>query len=241
MTTEGFTSIKGVRDAAEKVAHRALSATGRVIHACHISVARVLPAACVAPLALSGRPVAAVACQVSFLVADWLDGAVARAANQCSAEGARLDPLMDKVGNMTSLAILAYSVQCGYVLDGAKVPGDPVAGPVIASLALGSFGVNAFSEYRRGLGMERLRETGRAIFSPASCKPAASVHAANFWGKTKFFLESAAIGVLAGGQGSPASRWAAAAALVVSVGLGLKGVLGRPKAAVPASPRGRAA
>lgn len=219
MEGNDLTSIKGFRDAAEGVGpvRRAMAALGRAAHPNVLTAARALPGLAAVPLHLAGLPVGAAASAVLSDLTDWVDGAAARASGRMSAEGARLDPLVDKVVHGVQLAYLAVlGIQSGQG-----------GGEALAAAAAGSMAVNWWSQSRRGPLLGQFREAFRAVAHPETCSPGASTHAANFWGKTKFALESGAIAAALLADGSTAVTWSAAGCLAASVALGVQGVLKR--------------
>jgi len=126
---------------------------------------------------------------------------------------------------------VTHGAQLAY-LGALGVASGQGSGAALAVAAAGSLAVNWWSQSRRGPLPGQFREAVRAVAHPETCAPGASAHAANFWGKTKFALESGAVAAALLSDGSPALAWSAAACLAASVALGVKGVLKRAPAAV---------
>lgn len=169
----------------------------------------------------AGMTAAGTAGYVLNLVGDGVDGLAARVKDRRTEEGERLDPLEDKMTNTMYLTYLAL-----------QHPDKPHF--IVAALA--SVGVDVVSQAQRGSLIGQVREWVRITVDPGSATPvdkskdAQNTRAANWWGKGKMALQSAAIGtgLLAAEYGDEESMmWGATAGLVVATGLGVRGVAQR--------------
>lgn len=113
--------------------------------------------------------------------ADFLDGYVARNFSMKTKEGAKLDPLMDKIRNYASGSYMIIK--------------EGVQNPWLVLPISANFVVDYLSQRKRGTIPEQLKEAYRAIISPQSCTidtDEKSNIRANNYGKWKTALQSVA-------------------------------------------------
>ena len=207
-----------MRDQAEKVAESALKVIGETVHPNRITAMRIpIGAAAVATHTVSATA-GTILYAVNTLI-DWLDGAAARAARKGTTEGAKLDPLVDKVVNGGTMGYLIASGQ---------------SDPLLTASALLAAASDALSQLQRGPVVEQTREAIRAVLNPEACHstdlhPNVGSIKANVWGKVKMCLQSGSIAVWMAGAQHEEARVAAAAGLGASAVLGLIGTIKRWK------------
>ncbi len=119
------------------------------------------------------------------LLLDWFDGAVARAMkNGVTKEGAMLDPLIDKIGNIT------------FILTQLVLNYD---NPVFIAGGLSTIGADIYSQVKRGDPFQQVRDGIRGTFDTKSCEVVQPDDSeikklqAVTQGKFKFALQSAAV------------------------------------------------
>lgn len=216
--------LKNARDGIESnpYVHRAMAALGDAVHPNRLSALRMLPGLAAIPAHAAGYPMAAAGLAAFAALADWADGAAARASGRFSAEGARLDPFVDKIvhgAQMSYLAVLGAA--SGYA-----------AGQALAVSAAVGIVVDAVLQRARGPFSAQWSEAVRAVRDPGSCPRASSPAQANFLGKSKFFLQAGGIlAVLAAGAGETPCAVAATGFSAAAV-LGAVGGVMRSRAAV---------
>jgi phosphatidylglycerophosphate synthase len=146
----------------------------------------------------------------AHLIGDGIDGMTAREKNECTVEGARLDPLMDKCVNDAVMAIMALTTS-----------------DIAVTLACSAnIVLDIFSQRMRGPLIKQVRDAVRSVLHPDTCEKSDSKLAggANVYGKVKFGLQSAGIISFIAGFTSVAIPL-----LAVAFASGLVGVLKRRK------------
>ncbi len=159
---------------------------------------------------------------------DHVDGMVARDYSMKTLEGAKLDPLVDKVKN----------VLVGGYVAGSDFMNGGIALPIAMLL---NFGVDYFSQKERGSLLDQVKDSFRAVLNPESCHKDVEVDSklrANIYGKIKAgvqagvnltYIFSELINNYSDQTNADGFTRGLAAALVLSAGLGIKGILDRRK------------
>lgn len=162
---------------------------------------------------------------------DYVDGKVARKFNLETKEGAKLDPLFDKVKNV--------------MVGGFVVGKELILGNYAIPAAMGiNFCVDAYSQAQRGKVLDQIEDSYNAVVSPEKCSfdlGKKSNDCANHYGKVKTVLQMGVnLGYLVNevyvnnfGDYSYQDniKTALASSLVVSAALGAVGVAKRIKKA----------
>jgi phosphatidylglycerophosphate synthase len=159
--------------------HKMMACIGEKVHPNQITAVRI-PMAIGALGLQTVSPVASTAVAAITDCIDWLDGAVARASNKTTMEGARFDPYVDKVVNTLELVYLIFSTRSF----------------VFALSALENIAIDIYSQKQRGSLLRQLQEGIRSVRNPESCTPDGEEHLhlkANRYGKYKKILQSVAI------------------------------------------------
>ncbi len=161
-------------------------------------------------------------------LSDYIDGKIAKNYDMKTLEGASLDPLMDKVKNV--------------LVGGYVGVSEILRGGVFLPVAIGAnFAVDYISQKSRGSVLDQIGDSCNAVWDPDSCHKDIEIDSklrANIFGKAKTAIQAVAnlgyIGIELVNNFSDKidMDYAApvlASALVVSAGLGIKGILGRRK------------
>jgi phosphatidylglycerophosphate synthase len=207
-----------LRDKIESVPffHNAMSNIGEKMHPNQITSLRIpLAAGAIGMQALSPLMSAGIAAITD--VVDWMDGAVARASNQTTMEGARLDPMVDKIVNTAELVYLVYAMRHQLYT---------VAGVAFAMGAIENIAVDAYSQLLRGNLLEQCKEGWRATLHPETCAPDGHEHhhlKANYLGKIKKVLQSLAVIIALAYGHNEVAQYSAAVFLHVAVVVGYMG------------------
>ena len=218
-TAEPESPLHAVRDIAEKwhPIKSAVRRLGKFASPNRITASR-LPFGAAAIALQTISKTAATTVYTLNAILDWADGAVARGVkNGQTVEGARLDPLVDKAVNMTTLAALVTQ----HIHD--------IEFCAAAALSLI---INIASQAQRGPLGGQIKEAVRSVQSPESCTPVSpemnmKAIRANAWGKMKLILESVAIGTMMAFGDNQTAEISASIGLAVSALLGLVGVMKR--------------
>lgn len=136
---------------------------------------------------------------VGGALCDFGDGKVAENYSLKSKEGAKLDPLMDKIRNLT---VGTYIIINEYAKD-----------LTLTAANLASFTVDFISQRKRGPIIKQLSEAKRAIRYPETCKidlEKKSGLRANYFGKSKTVIQSVVhtAYLTLGAYGENISNWA---------------------------------
>lgn len=115
-------------------------------------------------------------------ITDLIDGYAARAWNMKTKVGAMLDPLIDK-GKFI-------------IVGGAAAVGEVLSGNYLFPLGfVANVGVDLYSQKRRGDLTVQIENAYNGVVHPENCEKDDEVHSttrANYWGKTKTFVQAAA-------------------------------------------------
>lgn len=174
---------------------------------------------------------------------DYFDGKVARVLKQKTASGAKIDPLFDKIKNVT---MNSYMIGSSLLISQNTI--DSTVALSAFSLSIGAnWAIDYYSQKQRGDILHQVEEAYTAILDPASCEKdfaTKSVIRANRYGKWKTGLQiGATFGFLAGVMGytyipygkefiqqyHPALLSVLSTCLGVSAYLGFKGLQQRKK------------
>ena len=152
------------------------------------------------------------------LFGDWLDGMSARANNQRTKEGEKLDPLVDKITNISALIYLMIQHIEVLTFDAA---------------AIANITVDIWSQLQRGPLWPQIKEGMNATLHPELCTHIDPVEQninnirANTWGKAKMGIASVGICVMMGAGDDQIAQNIATGMLYVSAVLGTIGTLKR--------------